>query len=100
MNLSDVQSILNSHKEELARLGLRRVGIFGSTYRGEATEASDIDLLLEFDPQKKTYQNFFKSTMRLESLLACPVDAVTPEGLSPYIGPRIKDSVTYVQISS
>ncbi len=99
MNFSDVQIILMQHKEELRELGLRRVGVFGSVLHGDMTAVSDVDLLLEFEPEKKTYKNFFQSTLCLESLLNRRVDAVTPEGLSPHIGPRIMDTVSYVQIT-
>ncbi|MDP1722566.1 MAG: nucleotidyltransferase family protein [Candidatus Gottesmanbacteria bacterium] len=99
MTKSDIQSIIETQKQELGCFGLQRIGIFGSSVRGEATDTSDVDVILDFDQTKKTYQNFIKSTFFLEKLLGRSVDAVTPQGLSPYIKPYIDREITYVQIS-
>lgn len=99
MNLQFVQDAILQHKDEFAAFGLRRIGIFGSLATGVSTVQSDIDLLLEFDPQKKTYRNFYNGSVLLETLLNRPIDAVTPQGLSPYIKPYIDHDITYVQIS-
>ena len=99
MDIQTIRSTIEQHKPELRSFGLRRIGIFGSLARDSATAKSDIDLVLDFDPDKKTYRNFFGGTVRLESLLRHPVDAVTPQGLSPYIKPYIEHDITYVQIA-
>lgn len=99
MNLQTIVSAIRQHKQELRAFGLRRVGIFGSVASGLATGKSDVDLLLDFDPDKKTYRNFFRGTECLESLLQRPVDAVTPQGLSPHIKPYVERDITYVQVT-
>lgn len=99
MNLAAVQNTISAHKDELRAFGIRRVGIFGSTTMGTATAKSDIDLLLDFDPQKKTYRNFLGGTTLLESIFNRPVDTVTPQALSPHIKPSVERELTYVQIS-
>lgn len=99
MDFHTVQSTIDAHKKELRAFGLTRVGIFGSTAAGTATPQSDIDVLLDFDPQKKTYRNFLGGTACLESILDRPVDPVTPQALSPHIRPSVEQTVTYVQIS-
>lgn len=100
MNVQQISTVLEQNKSNLASYGLRRVGIFGSTARGEASASSDIDLLLDFDPRQKTYRNYYASTTLLESLLNRPVDAVTPQALSPRIKPFIDRDITYVQITN
>ena len=100
MNILQISTVLEQNKSNLASYGLRRVGIFGSTARGEADAKSDIDLLLDFDPRQKTYRNFYASTTLLETLLSRPVDAVTPQALSPRIKPYIDRDITYVQITN
>jgi predicted nucleotidyltransferase len=47
-------------------------------------------LLVEFELGEKTYDRFLALSELLEELLGRPVGLVTPEGLSPYIGPRIR----------
>lgn len=74
---------------ELRRLGVSRLALFGSYARGEATPESDVDLLVEFGPGRKSFEGLVRLGELLESVLNCPVEAVTVEGLSPYIGPRI-----------
>jgi predicted nucleotidyltransferase len=53
MTLQSITEILDAQKSQLKIFGLRRIGIFGSTARNEASATSDIDLLLDFDPAKK-----------------------------------------------
>lgn len=79
--------------------GVARIGLFGSAVRGESTAKSDIDLLVEFLPGKKTYKNFFASSEYLEKVFDRPVDLVTPQALSPYMKSRIDSEISYVQIS-
>lgn len=99
MNLDEIFSIILEHKEAISKYGIRRVGVFGSVVRGEATDRSDIDLLVEFDPKQKTYRNFWHSSELLERLLDRRVDLITPQALSPFIKPRVEQEVKYVQIS-
>lgn len=99
MNLRDTQKAIEMQKQQLQALGLKRIGIFGSSARGEQKETSDVDVILDFDKTKKTYRNFIRSTFLLEKLLGRSVDAVTPQGLSPHIKPYIDRDITYVQIA-
>ena len=50
----DIFQQLQQHRDTLEGYGVRRCGLFGSFRRGEATADSDIDLLVEFEPQQKT----------------------------------------------
>jgi hypothetical protein len=49
MNPTTVIEKLRAAREDLARMGIRHVALFGSVARGEAKEASDIDVLVSFD---------------------------------------------------
>lgn len=99
MDIQDVLHTIAQQKSALSAYGLRRVGVFGSFVRRQEKNTSDIDILLDFLPEKKTYKNFFASTNFLEQILKRPVDAVTLQGLNPYIKPRVDQEVSYVQIS-
>lgn len=98
-NLNDILNKIRKHKDSIRKYGIERVGVFGSIARGEATDKSDIDLLVEFNPKQKTYRNFWHSSELLERLLDRQVDVVTPQALSPFIKPRVEREVKYVQIS-
>ena len=91
-----VFSILRDHGEEIRALGVWRKGLFGSFARGEPDEESDVDVLVEFLPGRKKFDSFMRLICLLEQLFQRRVEAVTPESLSPYIGPRILREVEYV----
>lgn len=77
-----VLQILAAHREEFGAYGVRHLSIFGSLARGKATDASDIDVLVEYEPG--TRLSFFRVCdlrYRLEELLESPVDLVTMSGL-------------------
>ena len=77
-------------------MGVKRLGLFGSFVRGQQNANSDVDLLVEFEPGKKTFDNFLQLCLFLEGLLGRHVELLTPESLSPFIGPRIMGEVEYV----
>ena len=89
-------SLLEEYRNEIKALGVKRLGLFGSFVSGRQRAESDIDLLVEFVPDKKTFDNFIQLVFFLEDLLKRRVELVTPESLSPYIGPHILQEVEYV----
>jgi uncharacterized protein len=98
-NKTELVSLLSKSKESLRTFGIRRFGLFGSFARGEQNHDSDVDFLVEFESGKKTYENFIHLSFFLEDLIGRRVELVTPEGLSPYIGPRILQEVEYVSFA-
>lgn len=76
-------TVIQTHLAELLALGARRLGIFGSYARGEERDDSDVDVYVEFDDAKRTYDNFFALHERLEKLLGRRVDLVTDTNRSP-----------------
>jgi len=91
---------LASHKLQLAGFGVSRIGLFGSYVRNDASENSDIDILVDIRKDKKTFNNFLSLNYYLEELLGKKVELVTVQSLSPYIGPHILKTVEYVPIAS
>lgn len=87
--------LLDQSDEKLKRFDVKRCGLFGSFLRDRQNLQSDIDLLVEFEMGKKTYDNYIHLAFFLEELFGRPVDLVTPESLSPYIGPHILREVEY-----
>jgi predicted nucleotidyltransferase len=81
----DILQTLSTQHAAMHRYGVRRYGLFGSFARNEATAKSDIDLLIEFEPEKKTFLNFSNLAFFLEDILQRRVELLTPESLSPYI---------------
>lgn len=74
---------------EIRELGVLRLALFGSVLRGDASPDSDADLIVHFAPGMKSYDRFLALSELLESRLGRHVELVTPEALSPFIGPSI-----------
>ena len=96
----DVVKALCSNHVQIQALGVERLGLFGSFVRGDHNAQSDVDLLVEFRPGHKTFDNFIQLSFLLENLLQRRVELVTPEALSPYIGPHIMREVEYVALAA
>jgi uncharacterized protein len=95
----DILKVVLREKKHLAELGVVSIGLFGSFVRGDQNPESDIDLLVEFTPSKHTFDNFMDLSFLLEDLLGHKVEIITPEALSPYIGPHILREVQRVAIA-
>lgn len=74
---------------DIRAFGVSRLALFGSVARDEARPESDVDVLVEFAPGEKTFDHFMGLALLLEDLLEHRVELLTPESLSPYIGPHI-----------
>jgi predicted nucleotidyltransferase len=91
-----VLQILRQKNAELTKkFGVKSLSLFGSIARNEATSASDVDLLVEFN-RPVGYFGLFALQDYLEDLLGCPVDLGTPDSLKPYIRDRIMGDLIHV----
>ena len=50
--LPEVLRVLRAHEAELRRRGVAHAAVFGSVARGEARAASDVDVLIDLDPDR------------------------------------------------
>ncbi len=88
--------ILNINVQELRkRFHVKKIGIFGSESRREATHASDVDILVEFEQPVDMFE-FIDLKEYLERLLDRRVDLVTTKALKPQLRDRILKEVVYV----
>lgn len=95
---AEVQQRIQSVASDVVRLGVRRLALFGSVSRDAAGPDSDVDLLVEFAPEHKTLAHLVDLGDLLEAALGRRVELVTPEGLSPFMRPRIlADAVDVVR---
>jgi len=79
------------------RYGITQLGVFGSYVRGEQTPNSDLDLLVEFDPDRRFgLLTFCELENQLSDRLGVKVDLVMKTGLKPRIGERILAEVQYL----
>ena len=96
----DIVSAIQENRDKIKALGVRKLGLFGSFVREEQRPDSDIDLLVEFQPEQKTFDNFIQLSFFLEDILKQPVELVTTESLSPYLGPYIIEEVEDVSLTA
>lgn len=95
-NKEYILNAIRSHKQELVKFGISSIGLFGSYVRGEESIESDIDILIEFAPEKESFDNFMAVYDYFEDLFKNEkVELVTKNSLSPYIGPAILNEVIY-----
>jgi predicted nucleotidyltransferase len=81
MKRDEVLRVLAASRASLAQFGVRRLSLFGSVARDEATQESDVDLLVEFDRPVGLF-HFFRLRHYLEEILGTEnVDLVMPEAL-------------------
>jgi len=87
-----LQKLLQTKREEIlaiaARHGAYNVRVFGSVARGEADEASDVDVLVELE-SGRSLMDLGGLLMDLQKLLGRRVDVVTERGLRTRIRDRV-----------
>ncbi len=93
-----VFALIRQHRAQIRRLGVRRLGLFGSFATGQPSPESDIDLLVEFHQGCKSFDAFLELATLLEACLGRKVELVTPEALSPHLGPHILRQVEHVPL--
>lgn len=96
LTLEEIEAILKAHRRELeARFRVKEIGVFGSYVRGEATERSDVDILVDFY-EIPSLLKFIELEEYLEDLLGIKVDLVMKSALKPKIGEHVGREVIYV----
>ena len=96
MNRAELLDLLARNKPTLvARFGVDRLALFGSTARDAARADSDIDILVSFDGPA-TSERYFGVQFFLEDLLGRPVDLVTDKALRPELRPFIEREAVHV----
>ena len=88
MTREQALTILSGCKDELKRYGVATLSVFGSVARDEAADASDVDLLVEFDRPVGLFE-FVRLRRFLCGRLGCDVDLVTPPALKEQLRQRI-----------
>ena len=94
-SLANIQHTLKSNKQRLIdKYGFSVMAIFGSYGRGQQTETSDIDILVEFS--NPVGIEFIDLANELEKLLKIKVDLVSKKGVKPQYLKQIEPDLNYV----
>lgn len=101
-SINDKEALLNElhkHSKKIKTFGVKNLGLFGSFVKNTIiTIESDVDFLVDFEQDKKTYDNFVDLSFYLEKILNRKVELVTPQSLSKFSGNRILKEVEYVAL--
>lgn len=90
---------LQEVRDKLQKLGVKKLGVFGSFQRSAQSSDSDIDILVTFKEGEKTFDNYITLHDLLSDVTGREVELVSADGLSTHIGPHILKSVEYVPLS-
>lgn len=94
--LEEIKQILAQNKPRLKdEYYVTELGIFGSYARGEQTETSDIDVLIDYR-EAPTLFKLVELRDYLSQITGLPVDVVTKNGLKPRIREQVLSDVIYV----
>jgi len=95
LTYESIMKKLAENMDKIKEYGVKRIGVFGSYVRGKQRIGSDIDLLVEFEQGKKTFDNYMELKFFLEELFKCKVDLVLKEAIKPDLKEYILGSVQY-----
>jgi uncharacterized protein len=97
-NKEQIFRLIQLNQQQIKSFGVKKIGLFGSY--AQQTDDSDIDFIVEFEKDKKSYSSYIKLAFFLEDLFGRKVDLLTNKSLSPYLGPRILNETEYVTLSN
>jgi predicted nucleotidyltransferase len=86
---------LGNVQADLKRMGVHKIGLFGSYRRGTPTSKSDMDFLVVLE--RPSFDAYMDVKFFLEDLFDCPVDLVLEETIKPRLRPYILQEVMYAQ---
>ncbi len=99
MNRQQVLNILRQHKPILEeRFGVTELTLFGSFARDQATEDSDVDVIVKFNGPA-TSKGYFGTVRYLEELLGRTVDLATEKSLRDEIRPFVERDINMSETS-
>jgi len=96
MNSSEALETLRRSEHALRRRGVKHAALFGSVARDENRSDSDIDIMIEFDPEARiTVFDYVDIKEYIAQLFDGPVDVVNREGLKSYVRPAAMADAIY-----
>ena len=96
VTFEQIYETLQQHFHKLQnQYSVKTLGVFGSYAREEATNNSDLDVLVEFDGEL-TFRNYMDLKFFLEDLFKRKVDLVIKEDIKPKIREQILGETVYV----
>src|SRR2546421_603292 len=96
MNAQDALVTLRRYESALRARGIRHAAVFGSTARGENQPDSDLDIVIDLDPEMRmTVFDYVGLKEYIAGLFEGPVDVVSREGLKAYVRSAVAADAVY-----
>jgi predicted nucleotidyltransferase len=96
MNSPDAIAILRRSEPALRERGVLHAALFGSVARGENHSGSDVDIMVEIDPEARiTVFDYVELKEYIANLFDGPVDVVNRDGLKSYVAPAATADAVY-----
>ena len=95
LSSESIIQLINKNHKEIKKFGVKRLGLFGSYSINKQKPGSDIDLLVEFEKGKKTFDNYMDLKFYLEDIFGLNVDLVVKESIKIEFKTNILKSVKY-----
>ena len=86
---------LKNCRVELEKLGVDRIGLFGSYSTRTADQDSDIDILVKFIPGSLSFNNYMDLKIFLENAFSRKIDLVIEDDIRPELKEEILSTVVY-----
>jgi uncharacterized protein len=97
MDKSRIIATLLENRASLESKGVKHAALFGSRARGDATETSDIDIMIDLDPENQIgVFEYVGLKEYIAGLFDVPVDVVNRNGLKPYVKPAVLADAIHV----
>jgi len=97
LNSDEILRIIEDNYREIERYGVTKIGVFGSYARGDQEADSDIDILVEFAPGAKSFDNYMDLKFLLEDLSGKKIDLVIAENIKPALKETVLEEVKYAE---
>jgi predicted nucleotidyltransferase len=96
MNVHDVLDTLRRNESDLQARGIRHAAVFGSVARGQNRPGSDVDIMIDIDPETRmTVFDYVGLKEHIAGLFDASVDVVRRDGLKPYLRSEVTADAIY-----
>lgn len=92
---TEVLALLTKHRERLRSLGVNHAAVFGSVATGENRADSDVDILVELIPARRTVFDLVGIENAVTDLIACDVHVAIEDQLKPALRSSVLVNAVY-----